>query len=423
MSESVKKMLKLLSTAFRKDPDSNNYKIIAIIASGFDELKKVLEDVRKAHFVETASGKSLDYIAKLFNVTRQQGESDEDLRARLFVEFKKYLSCGTKDDILQVVKFYAKLRDDDYRNIPFIPDNLFILEPEPAHFVVVVPILNTYDEELRCKLYSEEFRAWFKEKLQYIVDQVKAGGVKGDVLILYPKSSGFDNQGLSSAKAFAHGYVKSESYDNQGLAVAQVNAIDWMPSAESYDNQGFVGVLAIVLLEKVTSCDNMGLVESTSQAMLEKTEISDNMSLNKSEAQAIVEKTNSYDGMSLVSSKAKLFVLKNNTFKGGVGSSYFPSKIITCDGPAHFTKLTVNAFCCTSCPVRANVKVTYTVNGEEEITILEETGITLNPSKTFVKDLDIVINANERIMFKLYMGTFDEGGVCNDLFEVEGHYP
>lgn len=52
-------MIKLLSTAFRKDPDSNNYKIIAIIASGFDELERVLEDVRKAHFVETAQGNHL----------------------------------------------------------------------------------------------------------------------------------------------------------------------------------------------------------------------------------------------------------------------------------------------------------------------------------------------------------------------------
>jgi len=285
---SADRLIKLLSTAFRKDPDSNNYKIIAITATGFDELEKVLEDIKNAHFVETAQGKSLDYIAKLFNVTRQQGESDEDLRARLFVEFKKYLSCGTKDDILQVIKFYTKLRNEDYRNIPFIPDNLFILEPEPAHFVVVVPVLNTYDEELRCKLYSEEFRAWFKEKLQYLVDQVKAGGIRGGIVILYPKSSGFDNQGLTEAKAQAL-VGKTENYDCMGFAVAQGDAIDWMPSVESYDNQGFVGVegqtvdwiptaetldnlgfvcfLAFVLLEKTTSLDNMGLVESTAQTI------------------------------------------------------------------------------------------------------------------------------------------------------------
>jgi len=180
---SADRLIRLLSTAFSKDEDSNNYKIIAIIASGFDELENVLEDVRKVHFVETASGRSLDNIAKLFNVTRQQGETDEDLRVRLFVELRKYLSCGTKSDILQAVQFYAVLSDEDYDK------NLYLIEPEPAHFIVVVPVLNTYDKDLRGKLYYSAFRAWFKEKLQYIVNQVKAGGVKGDIFIFLPNAA------------------------------------------------------------------------------------------------------------------------------------------------------------------------------------------------------------------------------------------
>jgi len=278
---SADRLIKLLSTAFRKDPGSNNYKIIAIIATGFDELEKVLEDIKNAHFVETAQGKSLDYIAKLFNVTRQQGESDEDLRARLFVEFKKYLSCGTKDDILQVVKFYAKLRDEDYRNIPFMPDNLFILEPEPAHFVVVIPVLNTYDEELRCKLYSEEFRAWFKEKLQYIVDQVKVGGVKGDVIIFYPKSSGFDNQ-------------------------------------------GFVGILAFVFVGETSCYDSMGLVSS--------------------EAQALAGESNSYDNQGVNSSRAKVIILEDNNAVTCSSAEYQEYKRLSYSGSARFTKITVHVY-------------------------------------------------------------------------------
>lgn len=414
---SADRLIKLLSTAFRKDPDSNNYKIIAIIATGFDELEKVLEDIRNAHFVETAQGKSLDYIAKLFNVTRQQGESDEDLRARLFVEFKKYLSCGTKDDILQVIKFYAKLRDEDYRNIPFIPDNLFILEPEPANFVVVVPVLNTYDEELRCKLYSEEFRAWFKEKLRYIVNQVKVGGVKGDVIILYPKSSGFDNQGLTESKAqaligktenydcmgFAESKerawgdsVKSETYDSMGFSMAQGDAIDWMPSVESYDNQGFVGVLAFVLVGETSCYDSMGLASS--------------------EAQALAGKSNSYDNQGVNSSKAKVIKISDNDRVSSVNEDdWVEKKVLSYTGCARFTKCSYDLQQNTN--GSGKLKIEYRINNGEWNLI----GVTSTDHGTYA--LDITTCEGDTIEFKLSMKNPDAEPVYNDVFEVEGVYP
>jgi hypothetical protein len=372
----------------------------------------MLEDVRNAHFVETTSGRSLDYIAKLFNVTRRANESDEDLRARLFVELRKYLSCGTKNDILQAVQFYAVLNDADYDK------NLYLLEPEPAHFVVAVPVLNTYDEELRCKLYSEEFRAWFKEKLQYIVDQMKAGGVKGDVIILYPISSGFDNQGLTESKAqalvgktenydcmgFAESKerawgdsVKSGTYDNQGLAVAQGNAIDWMPSVETFDNQGFVGVLAFVLVGETSCYDSMGLVSS--------------------EAQALAGESNSYDNQGFTTSKAKLILLEDNNAVTCSSADYQEYKRLSYSGFARFTKVIAHVF-----PLFGGagwIKIEYSINDGNWELITEEQVIV---ETTITKDINIEIGEADKIEFRLLMKTEYEM-IGNDTFKVEGVYP
>ncbi len=178
---SADRLIKLLSTAFRKDPDSNNYKLISIIADRFDELENVLEDVRKSHFVETAQGISLDYIAKLFNMHRWKDESDDDFRTRIQAKIQTCLSCGTKSDIFFAITYFNKLSEQE------VPVNIFILEPEPAHFIVVIPVLNTYDLELKEKLYSKPFRAWFKKALGFIVNKVKAAGVLGEVIILAPE--------------------------------------------------------------------------------------------------------------------------------------------------------------------------------------------------------------------------------------------
>jgi|Deesub1362B_J571_1020462.scaffolds.fasta_scaffold00598_20 hypothetical protein len=111
----AKEMLSRLSTAFRKDEDSNNYKVLSIIAEEFDEIEQVIEQLRNSRFVEIATGRSLDYIAKLFNLTRKSEETDEELRGRLQVELQKYLSCGTLNDILNVIKYFTGLEDKDIR--------------------------------------------------------------------------------------------------------------------------------------------------------------------------------------------------------------------------------------------------------------------------------------------------------------------
>jgi len=102
---SAERLIKLLSTAFRKDRDSNNYKLLKVLTEGFDEIEEQLEFIKQMHSLETAYGNSLDHIAALFNIRRRQNETDEELRYRIILERMKQLSCGTKQDIIDVLKF------------------------------------------------------------------------------------------------------------------------------------------------------------------------------------------------------------------------------------------------------------------------------------------------------------------------------
>ena len=99
----VDQLIKLLSTAFRKDSDSNIYRLLKVIDSEYSNIEQAINDVKNAHFVDFASGKSLDYLATLFGILRQVNESDEHFRARVKFAFSKISDMGTINDIKEIV--------------------------------------------------------------------------------------------------------------------------------------------------------------------------------------------------------------------------------------------------------------------------------------------------------------------------------
>lgn len=99
----VDELIKLLSTAFRKDQDSNNYKLLKVVDSEFTNIEQTINDIKNAHFVDLAQGKSLDYIASLFNVRRKQNESDDHFRARIKLAFSKITDMTTINDIKEML--------------------------------------------------------------------------------------------------------------------------------------------------------------------------------------------------------------------------------------------------------------------------------------------------------------------------------
>jgi len=99
----VDELIKLLSTAFRTDQDSNNYKLLKVIDSEFTNIEQTINDIKNAHFVDLAEGKSLDYIASLFNVRRKHNESDDHFRARIKLAFSKISDMATINDLKEII--------------------------------------------------------------------------------------------------------------------------------------------------------------------------------------------------------------------------------------------------------------------------------------------------------------------------------
>lgn len=99
----VDDLIKLLSTAYRKDPNSNNYKLLKILDSEFQNIERAINDLKDAHFVDFAEGKSLEYIASLFNIRRQQNETDDHFRVRIKLAFSKISNMASINDIKEIV--------------------------------------------------------------------------------------------------------------------------------------------------------------------------------------------------------------------------------------------------------------------------------------------------------------------------------
>jgi hypothetical protein len=118
----TKELIQVLSTAFQKESDSNNYKLLATILQeleiggyggnkygeyGYGEkdyigLEDVLQKVQEAHWIDYATDTSLENFAQLFNITRNTGETDAHFRMRIKLQYQKYTSHSTTDEIKKI---------------------------------------------------------------------------------------------------------------------------------------------------------------------------------------------------------------------------------------------------------------------------------------------------------------------------------
>ncbi len=148
----VDELVKLLSTAFRKDPDSNNYKLLSVIDSEFQNIEQAINDIKNAHFVDFATGKSLDYIASLFNVRRKQNETDEHFRARIKFAFSKITNMATIDDLKEIIAAALMTTTERVR----VRDKY---ELEPAFFEVWVWLQDLNNAGLTLDEFQELMKA------------------------------------------------------------------------------------------------------------------------------------------------------------------------------------------------------------------------------------------------------------------------
>jgi len=67
---------------------TNTYRLVRALMDVIDSVDYTLEDARRAHHIDTASGQQLDKIGKLVGLDRKTDEPDQKYRSRLKVQFR-----------------------------------------------------------------------------------------------------------------------------------------------------------------------------------------------------------------------------------------------------------------------------------------------------------------------------------------------
>jgi hypothetical protein len=104
------------SPAIDINNSTNAYKLMSALVSVLDEEDKNINQIKRAHHIDTAVDEELEQFGDLVQLDRKSGESDEKYRARLKVQYRVG-NIGTAFD--QFSQFASVLLDTNISNIEF----------------------------------------------------------------------------------------------------------------------------------------------------------------------------------------------------------------------------------------------------------------------------------------------------------------
>lgn len=152
------KCIGMLTDAYEKGKQSNNYKLFDIVTNELDQLYKAINDVRDAIDIDLATGETLTKLAK--NVNQDRGTvNDVVLRVLIKAKIAADMSEGTINTILAVNDFIFGGLGNDKASITEFPDG------EPAAFRIAAPLDAIVAANVTLNQYIQ------------IMLRVKAGGV------------------------------------------------------------------------------------------------------------------------------------------------------------------------------------------------------------------------------------------------------
>ena len=94
------RMKNRLTTPYYTEPDGNIDKLIQMQALQVELARHTTDDIEVAHKLAEATGYSLDQWGVITKVVRKTAESDDDYRARQYVQIAIYMRSATPQDIV-----------------------------------------------------------------------------------------------------------------------------------------------------------------------------------------------------------------------------------------------------------------------------------------------------------------------------------
>lgn len=113
MDPTADRLLANLSSALK--PEGNNARVAETLAGELDAARSAAAAIDTVRDPLLTAGQTLDHVARLFNVARISGESDDSLRSRIVTQIKRYYSCGTLADLRDVIEYFTGLTGDQIR--------------------------------------------------------------------------------------------------------------------------------------------------------------------------------------------------------------------------------------------------------------------------------------------------------------------
>jgi len=178
--DTADRILSCLSSALK--PGGNNARVAETLAGELDVARSTAAAIDTVRNPDLTTGRTLDYVAQMFNVARASGESDDSLRSRIVTQIKRYYSCGTLTDIRDVIEYFTGLTGDRVR----------IREPPDVHEgwgygegrYGALP-WGTPHAMFRIELLGDDHTAIMLPGLVAAIDLVRAAGVYVQDLVIY----------------------------------------------------------------------------------------------------------------------------------------------------------------------------------------------------------------------------------------------
>lgn len=165
----VQDMLRRLTDVFRKDPDSNVGKLMAIFADQLRKLEQTIQRVEEWRDIDKAEGTTLDRIGE--NVAQHRGAAtDEIYRILIKSKIARNLSKGDINTIISVLATALNTEPSEIKIIELYNDPVV---PEPAAISLI-------------QLPIERINAVGMDPVQFaqIVQRTVAAGVRVGVIEL-----------------------------------------------------------------------------------------------------------------------------------------------------------------------------------------------------------------------------------------------
>lgn len=106
--------VKNLPDAYRKDKDSNNYKILAIEQHSAQKLYKDINDVFNSLDIWQATGKTLDLYGEMYNLTRGN-LTDEQYRMNILLRIAQSRAGGSHTSIVKALSAAMGVPVENFR--------------------------------------------------------------------------------------------------------------------------------------------------------------------------------------------------------------------------------------------------------------------------------------------------------------------